>query len=300
MGKKFSLKEEKICDYLVTSDMKKIWQVELDLLKKFIDVCQKYNLKYFAVGGTVLGAIRHQGFIPWDDDIDVGMFREDYEKLLEVAEKEFTEPYFFQTPYNDSLFRGHAQLRNSMTSAIFPAEIKFNHNQGIFIDIFPFDEYPKKKYQYNIQRIKCMIYSKILGNYYFTNDSLKSRMFHLISVPIVKIVGFKKLYKHYEKICQKYNGKGNNLYTNLSFKYNRINRATPKETMENTILHNFENLQICIPKDYDKYLKAVYGDYHKYVIGTSSHGKIDFNVDIPYKEYLKELRKVGGKNGKKI
>ena len=96
---KFNLEEEIICNFRVSSKRKKVWKVELDLLNNFIEICNKYKLTYFAIGGTLLGAIRHKGFIPWDDDIDIGMPREDYNKLLEIAKKEFKNPIFFQTPY---------------------------------------------------------------------------------------------------------------------------------------------------------------------------------------------------------
>ena len=85
MGNKLNLEDEVIDGYQVSSKMKEIWQVELDLLGKFINVCDKYNIKYFIISGSLIGAIRHNGFIPWDDDIDLGMMREDYIKLLKIA-----------------------------------------------------------------------------------------------------------------------------------------------------------------------------------------------------------------------
>ena len=143
--------EEIRCGYKVTQQMKEIWAVELDLLSEFDRVCTKYNIKYFACGGTLLGAIRHHGFIPWDDDIDLAMARKDYEKLCEVAPKEFVHPYFFQTEYTDpGSLRGHAQLRNSITTGILKEEypLRKKINQGIFIDIFPLDGVPEDHTKY--------------------------------------------------------------------------------------------------------------------------------------------------------
>ena len=77
------LEEEERDGYLVSAEMKKIWAVELDLLNEFMRVCKEHDIRWFADGGTILGAIRHNGMIPWDDDIDVCMYREDYEKLLD-------------------------------------------------------------------------------------------------------------------------------------------------------------------------------------------------------------------------
>ena len=97
--KNFSFEEETRQNYLISKEMKQVWACELDLLKKLLQVCEKYNLKCWADAGTLIGAIRDHGFIPWDDDIDVAMLREDYDKLVSIADKEFAHPYFFQTIY---------------------------------------------------------------------------------------------------------------------------------------------------------------------------------------------------------
>ena len=142
--------------YKVSEKMKKVWAVELDLLNKLLEVCQKYELKCFADAGTLLGAVRHKGFIPWDDDIDVVMFREDYEKLRAVAQEEFKEPYFFQCAYSDDNYiRGHAQLRNSDTTAFLYREVrrKVERNYGIFIDIFILDGVFQNRFLLKVQNL---------------------------------------------------------------------------------------------------------------------------------------------------
>ena len=96
------LDEEVRDGYKVSHEMKKVWAVELDLLAEFQRVCKKHNIKYIASGGTMLGAVRHKGFIPWDDDIDLMMLREEYEKLCIVAPSEFKHPYYFQTDRTDN------------------------------------------------------------------------------------------------------------------------------------------------------------------------------------------------------
>ena len=113
------LKEEYRNGYLITEKMKKVWAVELDLLSELDRVCKKYNIKYYAAFGTLLGAIRDKGFIPWDDDIDVWLLRDEYERLKQVAPKEFTGKYYYQDWYNSCgrtwIF---SKLRNSETTAI--------------------------------------------------------------------------------------------------------------------------------------------------------------------------------------
>lgn len=134
-------KEEVQCDFLITSRRKRIWAVEIAALLQLDAVCKRHGLQYSLAFGGLLGAVRHQGFIPWDDDIDVLMFRKDYERLFELGD-EFSEPYFLQTPYSDpgAVF-STIRLRNSNTTWMvkeFSAE-GFNH--GLGIDIFPLDNW---------------------------------------------------------------------------------------------------------------------------------------------------------------
>ena len=142
--KPFSFEAETRRDYLVTKEMKHVWACQLDLLEKLLQVCEKYHLRCWADAGTLIGAVREQGFIPWDDDIDVAMPREDYDKLVAIADQEFTHPYFFQTIYSDMYYNNrHAQVRNSDTAAIPTDGKKRKYNQGIFIDIFILEQEKK-------------------------------------------------------------------------------------------------------------------------------------------------------------
>ena len=132
-----NLEEETRKGYTISKKMKSIWNIQMKMVKKVLTVCKKYNLKIWADGGTLLGTVREHGYIPWDDDVDLVMLREDYNKLLEIAPKEFKDPYFFQCAYTDKFYpRGHSQIRYNGTTAILPTEINCKFNQSIFIDIF--------------------------------------------------------------------------------------------------------------------------------------------------------------------
>lgn len=125
--------------------LKQVKQVCVGLLKAFADVCAKYNLKWWVDGGTLLGTVRDGHMIPWDDDVDVTMPREDYTKLLNFAEHNpdmFGDRYFFQTANTDTCFEVHAKLRDKYTTALTEREYTGSHNKGMFLDIFPLDNAP--------------------------------------------------------------------------------------------------------------------------------------------------------------
>lgn len=133
-------KEEIKDGFLVDTTRKKVWAIEIDLLLQLDRVCKKYGLKYYLMFGSLLGAVRHKGFIPWDDDLDVCMPRKDYEKLLKVAPSEFKEPYFFQIPETDpGYYYTFAKIRNSNTSAFLELFKNQRFNMGLLVDVFPMD-----------------------------------------------------------------------------------------------------------------------------------------------------------------
>lgn len=285
------------CDYKVSSEMKKIWAVLLDLLDEFSKVCKKNNIQWFADAGTILGAARHKGFIPWDDDIDVMMTRNDYNKLCEIANNEFSNPYFFQTEYTDpGSLRGHAQLRNSLTTGIRVSEKDLNLkiNQGIFLDIFPIDNLPddkleRKKFIKKVQKAKMKAYNiGCLTTRYNNSGSffkkVLKRFFHIILKDNPKYE--LKAYKKYEEIEQKY-------LSNNSYEVSKLfnfpladRRIWKKEWFKDVIYLDFEMIKIPVPIGYEQLLNKFYGNWREFKIGTSTHGDMIFDPEKCYKEYL--------------
>ena len=139
-----NLDKEVICGYEVSAQMKRIWAMELDMVEKFVAVCQEHNLMYMIMGGTLLGAVRHKGFIPWDNDIDILMPRHDFNKLMEIGPEAFKNPLFFQTPVTEEsrFFSTHIKIRNGNGTAATPEDYERGINCGIFIDVFCLDEIP--------------------------------------------------------------------------------------------------------------------------------------------------------------
>ena len=139
-------------------ELKRLQLVELDILKEFIRVCNELNVKYFLDSGTLLGCIRHGGFIPWDDDIDVSMPREDYEIFLKEGQKLLKNKYFLQTYKTDPEYTmGFAKIRNSETTFIESSVKNLKINHGVYIDIFPLDGYNDKNKIRNFLNKKAFV-----------------------------------------------------------------------------------------------------------------------------------------------
>lgn len=288
------LDEEVRYGYTVTEKMKKVWAVELDLLNEFQKICNQYNLKYYAIAGTLLGAVRHQGFIPWDDDVDVVMFREDYDKLISIASSVFSAPYDFMASGKiEHFFRGHAQLRNRMTTGILLSELKqkFSYNQGIWIDIFPLDGVPEENKKERFTYFKLRMMKKCLRNRVrITHEKLKSEILHTSLLCWEKITGdnFQCAHNRYEAECRKMSDKYSEYVSFIEFINPPLDKYIWKKSdYEKSIEMPFEFISLPVPKGYDNILRTQYGDYMKPMQGGSLHGNLIMDVERPYMEYLK-------------
>ena len=280
--------EEIRSGFQVDEKRKKVWAVELQLLEKFDEVCQKYDLTYYAYYGTLLGAVRHQGFIPWDDDIDVVMFREDYEKFQAVAPKEFTEPYFFQNSYTDQMLWFFSKIRDSRTTAIeFPVR---NLHQGIFIDVFPLDDVPDGIHEEfsTVLEVQREIWLTINNPKKILLDLEKGKRFTLdtdILLDLIKMDRSQRL-REFETFSLSYAGESERVNFITSELSQDHYKSVKREWFQEKIYLPFEGIRIPVPVEYDKILKQSYGDYHQFVPGGTAHEGMIIDPDIPYKEYF--------------
>ena len=295
-------REEVRWGYTVSQQMKEVWAVELDLLSELLRVCDKYGIQISAVQGTLLGAVRHRGFIPWDDDIDMGMLREDYEKLCEVAPAEFKEPYFFQTEYTDhGSLRGHAQLRNSKTTAILMTEKKryLQFNQGIFIDIFPYDyvlddKSKRIKEQKHIIRLKKLTYviAYFTDQYYPVHQGIKGAAFqilHILFLIFFRNYNYDILFQKIEDCCKKHQNEG---LSHVSFveqiqKWDCVGRR-PRSFFTDLRRIQFESIKIPAARQHIKLVKRIYGENYMQPPGDkgTTHGEVCFDTRNMYTDYI--------------
>ena len=173
----------------------------LEVLEKFDDICKKNNIKYFLYAGTLLGAVRHKGFIPWDDDVDVIMPREDYNKLKEVCEKEEIAPYVLVDAYisKDYTFT-YPRFRKSDTTYIMRGEIANNFCSGIYIDIFCYDYLSSNKMVAAIQRRAFKNYHRLVSFGYSQHVHHITYFEEYFFKAISKIVGKRNLMKFFQKV----------------------------------------------------------------------------------------------------
>ncbi len=278
--------EEVRDEYRINSEIKKVWAIELDLLRVLIDLCDRYNLRYWVGFGTLLGAVRHKGFIPWDDDLDVWMPREDYDKLLEIPNEEINYPYFLQTTLNDNdYYCAFARLRNSNTTAVLVSG-KNHCNNGIYIDIYPIDgQLTDSKKQ---QKISRHIYGLNVATHaymYNINPRIVTRFLHrILRLPFISY-DHRKVYQKVNNLAKKVSWKEAKKVGIVVFWAYPFERTSfYKDDFEESLCIDFENLKVAIPKGYDRILKILYGDYMKYP-PKEDRGlwhNFTFNPDKPY------------------
>lgn len=275
------------------SKLKRIWTVQLDLLKQFSQVCEDNNLSYFMDGGTLLGAVRHNGFIPWDDDVDVIMPRKDYERLCMIAQEVFQPPYFFQTVWTDSgVIRFHAQLRNSNTTGFIKDDTNRNINKGIFLDIFILDGISESRFARLIHKQEICVGKKILqladhSNYNHHKPII--RLFCSITHNILKQIPFQILFGIYDKhVLSKYSWKKTTIVADLTLGWHE-NVHWKREWFSDYVYLSFESLLLRAPINYDAVLTCQYGDYmtppEAEKRSQNHHGSIFFDPDHPYTFY---------------
>lgn len=270
-------------------ELKAIQKLALKVLKTVIATCEQLSIEYFLVAGTALGAIRHNGFIPWDDDIDIGMTREHYIRFLKEAPAILPKGYYIQSPYDKErpCPYSYSKVRLDGTKFVEYCNRNVNMHQGIYIDIFPFDEVPNderlnKKQFDKLQLLKRLYYIHESPDISYEPVSLKDKIKFLIRRVChycLRIIPHDYFINKIEYESTKYNGTNQDALANLDYsKWKKM--YTLKTTLYPLGRHKFEDIEANIPGKCDIYLKTQYGDYMKYPPKDQRFGHKPYIVDL--------------------
>lgn len=244
--------------------LKKLQMAELDIFKEVVRICEKNELTYYLIGGTLLGAIRHKGFIPWDDDLDIAMPREDYEKFLNISKSEMKVGYwvhFIDSDPNYWLPFAKVKKRETIFEEINSKNIEAD--KGIFIDVFPLDNARMGKSIFQtIQAKTCKKMSTIIlrkRGFYKSKPKLKSK----ILLGILKNKTVFEISNRQQKLMSMCKDKDTKYFVNLGSNYNYVKQTIPKDKYYPPVKVEFEGDFYNAPNDWDYVLKRIYGDYMK-------------------------------------
>lgn len=255
---------------LTPSQFRKMQLSELDMLVEFDRVCRENNINYVLFGGSLLGAVRHHGYIPWDDDADIGMLREDYDAFKRVASQMNESICYFQDHDTDPEYRwGYGKLRRTNTIYVRVGQEHLKCKTGIFVDVFPMDDVPISVLGQILQDWKVFFLRKILWS-----EVAKKQYSGLMKIwySILSKIPVDWVFKRYNRYAKKSRNSTRNRVRCLSFpatgtlyKKNPIRErySMPKNWFLDRREYFFEGKKFYSSRDYDTVLSYIYGDYMK-------------------------------------
>ena len=255
----------------------------LVMAKTFHGICVENNLRYYMLGGTMLGAVRHKGFIPWDDDMDFGMPREDYDRFISVSNKilpEYYEIRFYKNTDNSPIH--YAKLIDNRTTLVEASYT--NYVEGLYIDIFPLDGAGNGMLFDRIRAKRILWHQILIMNHCTTRDKKGIRK---LLKKYARFRNINNLHDSMEKLMTAKTLSESSLIANYLGAWAE-KEIMPKDVMGTPALYTFEDAEFYGSENADKYLKSLYGDYMKLPPKENQvfkHNYYYLNYDLPYREY---------------
>lgn len=245
------------------TELRKLQLIEVETLKEILRICNKYNLKCYLWYGTLLGAVRHGGFIPWDDDLDLTMPEEDYNRFLEIAKSELNDEFFLHYIGTDkNYFPAFARIRRNDT--VYIPDVykwaKFSHN-GVWVDIYPL-RYAKSNHSLT-EKVKFYILRKVFRPATAINvmgvksDNAAKKLLG----KLIQKFDLETLQRWNDRVASSCKKKDAKYLVCEGSKNNMRNYYHPIERFGNGIIYDFEGVPCLIPADWDGVLRQIYGDY---------------------------------------
>lgn len=271
-------------------DIKKLKEIELEIFRHFIEICNENSLRYFVVGGTALGAVRHKGFIPWDDDIDVALPRGDYEKFLIAAQKSLPSNMFLQTYITDKNYPNpFAKLRQSDTAFIEKSTSKIKMNHGVYVDIFPLDGYSRSGIKGKLLGLKEKILKISVASVFVSGNISKNKFRAIVKRAIARLLpDYRASVRCLDTMYKKIPYEDAEIIVNFCGAWAE-KEIMPKAYFGDGIEGEFEGIKVVLPAKTHEYLTALYGDYmtlppEEERVGHHYYTVID--LEKSYKEYI--------------
>lgn len=247
----------------MTDSLEKLHSIELKILSDISRVCNEHNLRFYLAEGSLIGAVRHHGFIPWDDDVDIAMPRDDYERFLSIAQKELGDEYEVQHSTTiKNYWSPFIKVRLLTGCDVFRQQhiAHLTEHNGPLVDVFPLDNVPKlKSTGQTLNRRRIGLYRaailRKLGC--VKNVDMKGRLCSLFS----HFVSIDRLHRKLDRMHTKYNSPDNAYIINWASYYHENKETFPKEAFGEPVFVDFENTKMPIPHDADLVLRTIYGDY---------------------------------------
>lgn len=239
---------------------------QLMIAEEIKRICEANNIKYFIIAGTLLGAVRHGGFIPWDDDMDIGMLREDYERFLEVCRFDLGDKFFLQTTETDSCYGlNFAKILLNDTILVERVTSKNSCRKGIYVDVFPFDNVPKDEnvasaHSKKIYYLRRLLLAKQNYNVCEKGNIVKKAVYFALKV-ISAFYSHDGLCHRLNNEITRYNTENTEKIVNVGGAYGYKKETLLRKWTDNIVDLDFEGTKFSAPLDYKEYLEYFYGDY---------------------------------------